>query len=177
VLGQHFFTADRDLVQFAFLAGKAGVTIEAGDLVLLEQATDTAGQLGDDGVLAADHGRHVDGHALGGNAVHGEGMVGFFVEFGRAQQGLGRDAAHVQAGAAEARFTLGIGIGIGFGTGGIETELGSANGSHVTAGATTDDEDVELLGHVIPVRSKEGGVRGKKPRDSTPAKFIEKEGS
>ena len=98
VLGQHFLGANLDLVQFAFLAGKAGVTIEAGDLVLLEQTTDAACQLGDDGVLAADHGRHVDGHALGGNAMHGEGMVGFFVEFGRTQQGLGRDAADVKAG-------------------------------------------------------------------------------
>jgi hypothetical protein len=65
------------------------------------------------------------------------------------QQRLGRNAADVQAGAAETRLALRVGIRIGFAAGGRETELGGADRRDVAAGTGTDDEDVELLGHVF----------------------------
>ena len=81
-----------------------------GDLVLLEQALD-AGQLLDDLDLRA--------------IIFGTSMVGVPTEMpcsaklwqppeqvGGVQQRLRRDAADVQAGAAQARFALRIGVGV-----------------------------------------------------------------
>ena len=50
--------------------------------------------------------------------------------------------------AAEAGLALGVGIGIGFAAGGGKAELGSTDGGDITTGAATDDEHVELLGHM-----------------------------
>jgi hypothetical protein len=99
-------------------ADELAVAGQQRDLVLLEQALDAAGELGDDVVLALDHGRHVDLDALRRDAVHLEAVLGFLVEFGGAQQRLGRNAADVEAGAAEAYLALGIGIGLGLDAGG-----------------------------------------------------------
>ena len=82
--------------------------------------------------------------------MHGEGVIGFLVQFGGAQQRLGRDAADVQAGTAETRFALRIGIGVGFGASGVETELGGADGGDIATRTTTDNEYIELFtGHLI----------------------------
>src|SRR6266478_6110807 len=61
-------------------------------------------------------------------------------DLGRAQQRLGRDAAPVQADAAEIGF---------FHDRGLETELRRADRGDIAAGTGTDDDDVVgCIGHV-----------------------------
>ncbi len=148
LLGQHLIGTNLDLVQIAFLANKGTMTVEQGDLVLLEQALDARGQLGNDGVLAALHYRHIDGGFANLDTLGFKAVTGFFEQVRGMQQGLGRDAANVQASATEAWLALRVGIRIGFAAGGGEAELGCANGCNIAAGATADNEHVKLLGHV-----------------------------
>jgi hypothetical protein len=77
--------------------------------------------------------------------VLGEVVVGVVKVFGRLQQGLGRDATHVGAGAA-GRWATGC-VAPLVDTSDLETELGGANGGDVATGATTNDNDVELFAH------------------------------
>lgn len=67
---------------------------------------------------------------MGGGVGFGEGVV-----FGGVQQGLGRDAADIQAGAAQG--------GAFIDEGDLEAELGGAEGANVAAGAGADDDEVE----------------------------------
>ena len=57
---------------------------------------------------------------------------------GGGEQGLTRDAADVEAGAAEG--------GAFVDEGDLEAELGGAEGAHVAAGAGADDDEIESLG-------------------------------
>jgi hypothetical protein len=117
------------------------------DLVLLEQALDAAGELGDDVVLALDHGLDVDADVARRDAVHDEAVAGVVEVLGGLQQRLGGDAADVEAGAAEAHLALRVVVGLGFAAGGVEAELRRANGGDIAAGAAADDYDVELFSH------------------------------
>ena len=56
----------------------------------------------------------------------------------RFEQGLGRDTAPVEADAAEV-FALN--------NGGLESELGGANCSHIAARTGTDNDKIEVEGH------------------------------
>lgn len=62
--------------------------MEEADLVLLEQVQDAVVVLLHDGVLAADHLRHVDLHVGGRDAVLGEMLVGMLEMFRGLQQRL-----------------------------------------------------------------------------------------
>jgi hypothetical protein len=124
------------------------VTCQEGDLVLLQQHLDAAGQLIDHAILARLHDRHVDAGLANLDALGFEAVTSFFEQVRGMQQRLGRNTADVQAGAAKTRLTLRVSIGIGFGTGGRETELRGTNGGNVTARTATDNEHVKLLGHV-----------------------------
>jgi hypothetical protein len=148
LLGQHFLATNLDLPQVAFLGHEGAMARQQGDLVLLEQALDTGGQLGNDGVLAALHYRHIDARLADLDALGFKAVTGFFKQVRGVKQSLGRNTADVQAGAAEARLALRVGVRIGFGTSGRETQLRGANGRNVTARTTTDNEHVKLLGHV-----------------------------
>ena len=65
-------------------------------------------------------------------------------DLGRAQQRLGRDAAPVEADAAQM---------LALDEAGLHPELGRTDGGDVAAGAPADDDEVELLGHgASPVR-------------------------
>src|SRR6266581_878199 len=139
--------AHGDLPEVVLAAGELAVAGEQRHLVLLEQAADAAGQLGDDVVLAPHHRRHVHLHAFGGNAVHDERMTGLIEQFRRLQQRLRGNAADIETGAAEAHFALGVGIGFGFDAGGVETQLGGADRRDIAAGAAADDDDIKLFGH------------------------------
>jgi hypothetical protein len=131
LLGLDDFFADLDLPATVVpCADEGAVAVEQRDLVLLEQALDAAGELGDDGVLARDHRRHVDLRRADRDALCGEAVAGFLEQVRGMQQRLGRNAADVQAGAAEARLALGIGIGIRFAAGDLETELRGADGGN-----------------------------------------------
>src|ERR1700743_2801617 len=66
-------------------------------------------------------------------------MLHVMIDLGGSQQRLGRDAAPVQADAAEVGF---------LDDRGLEAELGSTNGCNLAAGAGADDNDVEgSVGH------------------------------
>src|SRR5690606_38898509 len=135
-----------DLDHVALVQGAEAVV--RGDLVGLEQLGDAAGELLNDLVLAADHGRHVDRGVAGGDAVLPED-VPEVPELARAvEQRLGRDAAHAQAGTAQRGLAVLAQRGVD--ACGLQAQLGGADGGVVTGRAGTDDDDVELICHVRP---------------------------
>ncbi|MNE01767.1 hypothetical protein D3C80_942170 [compost metagenome] len=131
---------------FHLLVGQQlAVAFQQGHAVGLEQGGDAAGQVLDDGVLAANHRRYVDADALGFDAVDFEAFVSLMVLVGAVQQRLRRNAADVQAGAAQSG--LAILVLVLLDAGGLETELGCLDGGNVAAGARTNHYHVEFLGH------------------------------
>ncbi|MPN37165.1 hypothetical protein SDC9_184681 [bioreactor metagenome] len=119
----------------------------------------------DDGALATDHLGNVDLRRTNADALALESVPRFLEQMRGVQQRLGRDAADVEAGAAQARLTLGVGVGVGFAARGLETELSCTNGCDITAGAAADDEYVEFLGgHLsLPCRSENGAHPHRSP--------------
>ena len=108
------------------------------DLVLLHQEADAVIEALRDAARALHHGLRIERDFLGGKPVI-LGVLHVVVDFGRAQQRLGRDAAPVQADAAEIGF---------LDDRGLEAELGGADRGDVAAGAGADDDDVEgCVGH------------------------------
>jgi hypothetical protein len=108
-------------------AAMAGIDI---DLVLLHQEVDAACGLIDHVLLAFDHLADVD---LGGgdvDAVLLEVVQGVVVVLRRVEECLGRDAAHIEAGATE--------HGIALDDGGLHAQLGAADGRNITSGAGAD---------------------------------------
>jgi hypothetical protein len=152
--GHHDLLAGDD---FLFLAGnldfvaafdslhEGAAAVEEGDLVLLEQVQDAVVVLLHDGVLAGDHLGHVHLDLAGGDAVVGKVQLGMLEMLGRLQQRLGGNAAHVGAGAAGSSAASGVLPLVD--TGDVETQLCSADGSDVAAGACADHDDVKLLAH------------------------------
>jgi hypothetical protein len=69
---------------------------------------------------------------VGGGVALGEGDV-----FGGVEEGLARDAADVEAGAAEGGAFLDERD--------LEAELGGAEGAHIAAGAGADDDEVKIF--------------------------------
>jgi hypothetical protein len=104
------------------------------DLVLLEQPGDAARQPGDDRVLPLHHLGQVELEVADDDPVAGELVLGLEEVLGGVEQGLGRDAPDVQAGAAEALILLDAGD--------PHAELGRADGGDVPAGAGADDDQV-----------------------------------
>ena len=124
------------------LAGRIdrGLAPDHRDLVLLHQEADAVIEAFRDAARARHHGLRIERDFLGGKPVI-LGVLHVVVDFGRAQQRLGRDAAPVQADAAEIGF---------FDDRGLEAELGGADRGDVAAGAGADDDDVEgCVGHVM----------------------------
>jgi hypothetical protein len=119
------------------------------DLVLLEQALDAPGQLIDDAILADHLDADVDLRRADLDALGFKAVTRFFEHVRGMQQCLGRNAAHIQAGTAETRLTLGIGVRIGLAQAVLKPSCG-ADGRHITTGATADDEYVEFFGHETP---------------------------
>src|SRR3954469_15823967 len=115
-------------------AREASVTLDHVDLVLAHQELESFGVLGHDLRLAADDGAPVELHVLG--ADHAE-FFAFFQMVGQLrveQQRLGRDAAHMQAGAAELVVFLDERD--------FQAELAGADGGSVTGGAGANDGNV-----------------------------------
>jgi hypothetical protein len=149
---------DVDAPAVVLAADELAVAGQQRDLVLLEQALDAAGELGDDVVLALDHGRHVDLDALRRDAVHLEAVLGFLVELGRAQQRLRRNAADVEASAAETDFAFRVGIGFRLDAGRGQAELCTTDGRDVATGAGADYNDIKLfVCHVAILKRRAGG--------------------
>ena len=116
---------------------KSGMTLFPVDLVLLEQEFDATGQPLHRIAALILHlvqiqlWLHLDTH-FGHRAIGGS-----IIEFGRMQHRLGRDAAHIEAGAAQRRAA--------FRTGRFQPQLRRPNRSDIAAGAGTDDEDVVVV--------------------------------
>ena len=94
---------------------------------------DALGELAGDAARALDHLLQVEAHLLGLEA-EGFGVVEVVVDLGRAQQRLGRDAAPVQADAAQM---------LALDDGRLQAELGRADRRHIAARTAADDDDVE----------------------------------
>ncbi|MCY1177833.1 hypothetical protein D9M73_181570 [compost metagenome] len=140
-----FYRAIR-LGDFDFLAGQQlAVTLDGGHTVGFEQGRNAGGQAFDDVGFTADHRWHVHGHASVIDTVDRETVLGF-VEFPRTvQQGLGWNAADVQAGTAQSQFAFLVGVLLD--AGGRKTQLGGLDGSHVAARARADHYYVKFLRH------------------------------
>ncbi len=120
--------------------------VVGGDLVGLEQLRDAAGELLHDGVLAADHLAHVHLGVVEADAVLVEDVAHVPVLARGIQQRLGRNAAHAQAGAAQGRLAVLAQRCVD--AGGLQAQLGRADGGVVAGRAGTDDDDVELFSHL-----------------------------
>ena len=107
-------------------------------LVLLEQELDAAGVLRDDVGLVGQHLVPVDLRRLADQPHLLEVGLRFMQLLGRVQQRLARDAADVEAGAPQRLAPLDAG--------GLEPQLGAADGADIAAGAGTDHDDV-VAGH------------------------------
>jgi hypothetical protein len=113
------------------------------DLVALEQHRDAAGELLHDLVLATDHGADVDLGVVGRDAVRREAVRQVVELLGRIQHRLGRNAADVQAGAAERRLAVLADEGIDAGR--LQTQLRRADRRDIPAGTAANDDDIEIL--------------------------------
>src|SRR5690606_37387963 len=116
---------------------EAGMALEPGDLVLLEQEGDAAGELLDRVDPLALHRLEVELRCdldaeLGHRAARGRLEI-----LGGVEHRLRRNAADVEASAAE-RLAA-------FDARGLEPELSGADRGDVSAGAGTDDEDVVVV--------------------------------
>ena len=142
MLAHQGLVADLDLVARVGGLAECRAAMEEAHLVLLEQVQDAVVVLLHDGVLASEHPGDVDPEVLHRDAVVAEVLRRFLVVLRGLQQRLGRDAAHVGAGAARgrpARLVLPL-----VDARGVETELRRADGGDVAARAAADDDDVEL---------------------------------
>lgn len=140
-------------------AAEATGTLEVVDLVLLEETLDTLCETGDGARLGLEHGLEVERDGADVDTAVLEVMLGLVVEVRVVQHGLGRDASDVEAGTSESATLLN--------TGGLETELGSLDGSDVATGATADDDDivwVSASGETTALDTGEGGNDAGKSR-------------
>ncbi len=137
ILRRHRFAAHCNRV----CAGEARQPLEPGHLVLLEQKFDAAGQTLDRVDPLPLHGRQVEAHLVDLDAQLGERAVGrFVIEFRRMKQCLGRDAAHIKAGAAQ-RLTA-------FRARDLQAQLRRPDRGHIAAWASADHQNVIIiLGH------------------------------
>lgn len=89
-----------------------------------------------DGIFVAHHCRQVEADAGDADAVRGQTVHRVGVFFGTDEQGFGRDAADIEAGATQGRAK--------FDAGGFHAQLRGANGGDIAAGAGTDNDEVIL---------------------------------
>ena len=123
------------------------------DLALLGQRLEAAGELADDAVLPRAHLVDVDARLLERDAGLAE-LVGLGQDLGDVQQRLGRDAADVQADAAELLAAVDQRDG--------QPEVGGAERGRVAARAAAEDGHLDLDVGV-------GGGRGRLGGRSAPA--------
>ena len=115
--------------------GHLGGAVDRLDLVLLEEAADAVGEPLDDRVLASQHRREVELDLADLDAVLGELRAGEEEQLAGVEQGLARDAADVEAGAAEGGALLDAGH--------LHPKLSGADGGDIAAGAGSNDDQVE----------------------------------
>ena len=115
--------------------------VKEADFVLFEQVKDAVVVLFDHAVFAGDHFLDVHFQVFEADAVLAEMVRGLLEMLRALQQRLGRNAAHVGAGAA--------GSGAAFfvfplvNTGHVQAQLRGANGRDIAARACADNDDVK----------------------------------
>ena len=114
---------------------QGGVVGEHRDAVALLQEGHAVAQLLGDGVLPLDDFGVVEGDVVGADA-EGGAVFGVVIDIGGVEQGLGGDAAPVQAGAAQLRLLH---------QGGLQAVLAQADGALVAAGAAAHDDGIKFL--------------------------------
>lgn len=151
VFGGEFLIADGEFGG----GGELGFAGDNGDLAGFGELGDAAGEFGDDGVLLFQHGREIDFEIGEREAVVGGVMASEGDVLGGVEEGLARDAADVEAGAAEG--------GSFVDEGDLEAELGGAESADVAAGAGADDNEIEGggSGHEVDEKVERSG-RGMK---------------
>ena len=117
--------------------GNAALAFDVFNTVFLEQEFDALGQTVNGFVLLVQHGRKVNFDAGCLDAQLGKFCIGCFEKLGGMQQRLGRDAAHVEAGAAEGCIFLDADS--------LHPELGCLNGSDIASGAGSNDNQVNIV--------------------------------
>ena len=114
--------------------GQRAGALDDGDAARLDEAGEALEQPVDDLVLVGVDAGHVDAVEGGGDAEL-RGLAGRVGDLRGVQEGLGRDAAHVEAGAAEVAL---------LDQPDAQAQLGRSQGTGVTARSSPEDEDVEL---------------------------------
>ena len=112
-----------------------------GDLVLLEQEGDALGRGVDNLALALHELGEVERGRRQHDAVHAEIVPRFLEQVRGLQQCLRRNAADVEAGAAQGRALLDDGD--------FQAELGRADRGDVAAGSGADHDEIKCLSHYI----------------------------
>ncbi len=110
--------------------------LEHLNLVLLHQVLHAAGQLVHDFTLALHHGGEVELDLAGDDAVRGETFLRKVEVLAGGKQRLAGNTADIETGAAEGL--------VFFDDGGLETELGGADGGNVAAGTATNDDELVI---------------------------------
>ena len=137
--GQRFFA----LVAFddqRVGSGQPALTHMDGDLVLLHQMCDALIELLRNAARAFDHRIDIRADIRRSQPI-GPCMLHIVIDFRRAQQRLGRNAAPIEADAAEI-FTL---YNCGF-----KAELGCTDCGNIATGAGTEDDKVVVVSHFTP---------------------------
>ena len=138
--------------------GEVGPALDDLDLRLLQQGGDAGVQLADDAVLPCRGLGQVDGGFRGRDAegAAGGGLADRLEFRGGVDDGLGRNAADVQAGPAEAVAAID--------QNGVEAQLAATDARDIAAGAGADDENPGLGRLHLLFRSS--------PRTRGPSSFV-----
>src|SRR5690606_14530081 len=116
---------------------KLGRALDDLDLVLLHQEADAGVQLFGHAARAGDDGVEVEADLVSRQAVVLE-VAQALIFLAGLEQGLGRDAAPVQADAAQV---------LALDDGDLLAQLAGADGGDIAAGAGADDDEVEFSSH------------------------------
>ena len=125
------------------LARKSAFAMEERYFILFEQIQNAVVVLFDDIIFTTDHFVELQGHALDFNAVLGKVVVRLFKMLGRLQQRLGRNTAHVSAGATRSGTALTVLPCIN--TRDRHTQLCGANRGDIATWSCTNNDYIKLI--------------------------------
>ena len=148
--------------------GDGAETGEGRDFVALHQRAHASGERFHDLVFATEHGREVEADLVEHDAVFGRFLFCKNKMVAGGEQRLARDAADIEAGAAE--------FIVLFDDGGFESELRGADGGDVAARTGADDDDVEFIhgNDDVGLLFSRGALRchPERRRDLTTARWV-----
>src|SRR5690606_31039194 len=128
------------------------------------QVGDAVGERRDHPVLALHHRRHVEAELAHPDTVGGEVLARIAVALRRIEQGLGRDATHVEAGPAQAHLA-GLGAAL-LDDGHLHAQLRRPDRTDIPAGPGSDDD--EVVGHEDALEGNRRRGEGEEGRGSGP---------